>query len=432
VTPRSSRAGGATNAPNDLIELFPDTATVADGELAVGGVRTSALADEYGTPLVVYCRDTVLARARAYARVDPEALVVYGTKAFPNVALLRLLAAEGLGADVSTLGELEFTLRAGVPGDRILFHGNNKSDEELGAAATAGALVVLDALDEAERAKAAGVETVLIRVTPAIEAETHRAVQTAHAESKFGLAADDAVAAVRDARARGLDVAGLHVHIGSQLTRSDESLLAVERLVDVALHCQTELGWTARVFDLGGGLAVRHSLADPALPQPEEFARELLLRLRQHWTEPARVIFEPGRSLVGTAGLTLYRVGVVKRTSGIAYAAVDGGMSDNPRPQLYGSRYEALLANRANEPVSGTYRIAGKHCESGDVLIDGVELPEPRRDDLLAVPATGAYTLAMASNYNGVPRPAAVLVADGRAELIRRRESLDDLLAFEP
>jgi diaminopimelate decarboxylase len=432
VTPRSSRAGGATNAPNDLIELFPDTATVADGELAVGGVRTSALADEYGTPLVVYCRDTVLARARAYARVDPEALVVYGTKAFPNVALLRLLAAEGLGADVSTLGELEFTLRAGVPGDRILFHGNNKSDEELGAAATAGALVVLDALDEAERAKAAGVETVLIRVTPAIEAETHRAIQTAHAESKFGLAADDAVAAVRDARARGLDVAGLHVHIGSQLTRSAESLLAVERLVDVALHCQTELGWTARVFDLGGGLAVRHSLADPALPQPEEFARELLLRLRQHWTESARVIFEPGRSLVGTAGLTLYRVGVVKRTSGIAYAAVDGGMSDNPRPQLYGSRYEALLANRANEPVSGTYRIAGKHCESGDVLIDGVELPEPRRDDLLAVPATGAYTLAMASNYNGVPRPAAVLVADGRAELIRRRESLDDLLAFEP
>jgi diaminopimelate decarboxylase len=432
VTPRSSRAGGATNAPNDLIELFPDTATVADGELAVGGVRTSALADEYGTPLVVYCRDTVLARARAYARVDPEALVVYGTKAFPNVALLRLLAAEGLGADVSTLGELEFTLRAGVPGDRILFHGNNKSDEELGAAATAGALVVLDALDEAERAKAAGVETVLIRVTPAIEAETHRAIQTAHAESKFGLAANDAVAAVRDARARGLDVAGLHVHIGSQLTRSDESLLAVERLVDVAHHCQTELGWTARMFDLGGGLAVRHSLADPALAQPEEFARELLLRLRQHWTESARVIFEPGRSLVGTAGLTLYRVGVVKRTSGIAYAAVDGGMSDNPRPQLYGSRYEALLANRANEPVSGTYRIAGKHCESGDVLIDGVELPEPRRDDLLAVPATGAYTLAMASNYNGVPRPAAVLVADGRAELIRRRESLDDLLAFEP
>ncbi len=397
----------------------------------MGGVRASALAGEFGTPLVVYCRDTILARARAYARVDPEALVVYGTKAFPNVALLRLLAAEGLGADVSTRGELEFALRAGVPGNRIVFHGNNKSDEELGAAAAAGALVVLDALDEGARARAAGVTTVLIRVTPGIDAETHKAIQTAHAESKFGLVPNDVVVAVRDARSEGLDVAGLHVHIGSQLTRSSESLLAVERLADVALHCRAELDWTPRIFDLGGGLAVRHSLAE-SVPEPEEFARELLLRLRRHWTEPARVIFEPGRSLVGTAGFTLYRVGVVKRTSGVAYAAVDGGMSDNPRPQLYGSRYEALLANRVDEPVSGTYRIAGKHCESGDVLIDGVELPEPHRDDLLAVPATGAYTLAMASNYNGVPRPATVLVADGRAELIRRRESLDDLLAFEP
>jgi diaminopimelate decarboxylase len=398
----------------------------------VGGVRTSALAEEYGTPLVVYCRDTVLARARAYARVDPDALVVYGTKAFANVALLRLLAAEGLGADVSTRGELEFALRAGVPGDRIVFHGNNKSDEELRAAAAGSALVVLDALDEIARAQAAGVDTVLIRVTPGIEAETHRAIQTAHAESKFGLVADDAVAAVREATSAGLDVAGLHVHIGSQLTRSAESLLAVERLVDVALHCRAELGWTPRVFDLGGGLGIRHSLADPALPQPEEFARELLVRLRQHWTEPARVIFEPGRSLIGTAGFTLYRVGGVKQTTGVAYAAIDGGMSDNPRPQLYGSRYEALLANRADEPTTGTYRIAGKHCESGDVLIDNVELPDPRRDDLLAVPATGAYTLAMASNYNGVPRPAVVLVANGHGELIRRRESLDDLLAFEP
>jgi len=396
----------------------------------VGGVRASALAEEYGTPLVVYCRETVLARARAYARVDPEALVVYGTKAFPNVALLRLLAGEGLGADVSTRGELEFALRARVPGDRIVFHGNNKSDEELGAAAAAGALVVLDALDEGDRARAAGVETVLIRVTPGIEADTHRAIQTAQAESKFGLVADDAVTAVREARFAGLDVAGLHVHIGSQLTRSAESLLAVDRVVDVALRCRAELEWTPRVFDLGGGLAVRHSLTE-AVPEPEQFARDLLLRLRERWTEPARMIFEPGRSLIGTAGFTLYRVGVVKRTPGVVYAAVDGGMSDNPRPQLYGSHYEALLANRADEPVSGIYRIAGKHCESGDVLIDSVDLPEPRRDDLLAVPASGAYTLAMASNYNGVPRPAAVLVADGRAELIRRRESLDDLLRFE-
>jgi diaminopimelate decarboxylase len=386
-------------------------------------VRASALAAEYGTPLVVYCRDTVLARARAYARVDPDALVVYGTKAFPNVALLRLLAAEGLGADVSTRGELEFALRAGVPGERLVFHGNNKSDEELAAAAAAGALVVLDSLEEIGRAKQAGVESVLVRLTPGIEAETHHAIRTAHAESKFGLAPDEAVAAVQKASAAGLDVAGLHVHIGSQLTRSAESLVAVERLVDVATQCQD---WAPRVFNLGGGVGVRHSL-DDEVPDPAAFAGELASHLRERWQQPVRLMFEPGRSLVGPAGVTLYEVGAVKHTT----AAIDGGMSDNPRPELYGARYEALLANRADEPAAGSFRIAGKHCESGDILIESVELPEPRRGDLLGVPATGAYTLAMASNYNGVPRPAAVLVADGKAELIRRRESIDDLLAFE-
>jgi diaminopimelate decarboxylase len=411
--------------------LFPDTAAVdGDGELVIGGVGTSALAREFGTPLVVYCRDTVLARARAYARVDPEALVVYGTKAFANVALLRLLAAEGLGADVSTLGELEFALRAAVPGDRLVFHGNNKSDDELRAAAGAGSLVVLDALEEIPRAKLAGVGAVLVRLTPEIEADTHRAIRTAHADSKFGLVAGDAIAAVEEALAAGLDVAGLHVHIGSQLVRSAESLLAVDRLVDVAEHCRDELDWTPSVFNLGGGLGVRHNLEE-VVPDPAAFAGEALMHLRAQWTRQVRVMLEPGRSLVGQAGVTLYEVGTVKQTTGVAYAAIDGGMSDNPRPQLYGSRYEALLANRADDPITGAFAIAGKHCESGDVLIDAVELPEPRRGDLLAVPATGGYTLAMASNYNGVPRPAVVLVAGGEATLIRRRESIDDLLAFE-
>jgi diaminopimelate decarboxylase len=363
--------------------------------------------------------------------VERDALVVYGTKAFANVALLRLLAAEGLGADVSTLGELEFALRAGILGDRLVFHGNNKSSEELQAAAAAGALVVLDALEEIPRAKAARVARVLVRLTPEIEAETHRAIRTAHAGSKFGLVADDAITAVEAAAAAGLDVVGLHVHIGSQLTRTSESLLAVERLVDVAEHCRDELDWTPQVFNLGGGLGVRHNLED-ALPGPTPFAHELVQHLRTHWPEPVRLILEPGRSLVGQAGVTLYEVGAVKRSTGVAHAAIDGGMSDNPRPQLYGARYEALLANRVGEPTTDTYRIAGKHCESGDILIDAVDLPEPRRGDLLAVPATGGYTLAMASNYNGVPRPAAVLVADGDAQLIRRRESVDDLLRFEP
>jgi len=356
--------------------------------------------------------------------LDADSLVVYGTKAFPNVALLRLLAAEGLGADVSTAGELEFAVRAGVPGERLVFHGNNKSDAELRAAADAGALVVLDSAEEIGRAKEAGVATVLVRLTPGVEADTHRAIRTAHAESKFGLAPDEAVSAIREGVAAGLDVAGLHVHIGSQLTRTSESLVAVDRLVEVA---QRASGWTPRIFNLGGGLGVRHSLAD-AVPDPVEFAGTLVAHLRSQWTQPVRLLLEPGRSLVGSAGLTLYGVGAVKHTT----AAIDGGMSDNPRPQLYESRYDALLANRAAEPTAGTYRIAGKHCESGDVLIEAVDLPEPRRGDILAVPATGAYTLSMASNYNGVPRPAAVLVADGDAELIRRREALDELLRFEP
>jgi diaminopimelate decarboxylase len=355
----------------------------------VGGVRTSALASEFGTPLLVYCRATVLARARAYARVDPSSLVVYGTKAFPNVALLRLLADEGLGADVSTAGELEFALRAGLAGERIVFHGNNKSDAELRAAAEARALVVLDSREEIERAHAAGVGAVLIRLTPGIEADTHHAIRTAHAESKFGLAPDDAVAAVGEARSAGLDVAGLHVHIGSQLTRADESVLAVERMLDVARRCAD---WTPRMFNLGGGLGVRHN-SEETVPDVQEFAGGLVRLVQARWREPVQLVLEPGRSLVGQAGLTLYEIGAVKGTT----AAVDGGMSDNPRPQLYGARYEALLANRAGETAADTYRIAGRHCESGDVLIKRVELPEPRRGDLLAVPATGAYTLSTAS-----------------------------------
>jgi diaminopimelate decarboxylase len=387
-------------------------------------VRAPALAAELGTPLLVYCRETVLARARAYARVDPDALVVYGTKAFPNVALLRLLAAHGLGADVSTLGELEFARRAGLSGERLVFHGNNKSDAELRAAAQAGALVVLDALEEVERAQAAAVRSVLVRLTPGIEAETHHAIRTAHAESKFGLSPDDAVAAVASARTAGLDVAGLHIHIGSQLTRAEESVAAVERMVEVARRCE---GWEPRVFNIGGGLGIRHTLGEKA-PDIEAFAGELVRQVRARWPQPVRLILEPGRSLIGQAGLTLYEVGAVKGTT----AAIDGGMSDNPRPQLYGARYDAMLANRADEPATASYRIAGKHCESGDVLIEAVDLPQLRRGDLLAVPATGGYTLSMASNYNGVPRPAAVLVGDGRAELIRRREAVDDLLRFEP
>jgi diaminopimelate decarboxylase len=408
--------------------LFPETTAIEGGELSVGGVRASELAAEFGTPLVVYCERTILDAARAYREAAPDALPLYSLKAFPNVALLRLLAAEGFGADVSTLGELAFARRAGIEGERIVVHGNNKSDEELRAAAEADVLfVVLDALDEAERAAAAGLRRVLVRVTPGIEADTHEKIRTAHHGSKFGLPPDDALRAAAAAREAGLEVAGVHLHIGSQLLDPRAGLETIDWLKDFAAR-----EWVPDVVDLGGGLGIRYVEGERP-PEIREFVRTLLARLADGWPgELPQVILEPGRSLVGQAGLTLYRVGVVKRASDeITYVAVDGGMSDNPRPQLYGARYSAILANRADEEAVHSYDVCGKHCESGDVLIEGVRLPEPRRGDLLAVPATGAYTLSMGSNYNAVPRPAAVLVADGHARVIRSRETLDDLLRQE-
>jgi diaminopimelate decarboxylase len=413
-----------------VLELFPFSAQVADSELTLGGVGAGQLADTYGTPLVVYCEATLRAQARAYRAAAPDALVVYGSKAFPNVALMRILAEEGIGADVSTLGELAVASAAGIGGERIFFHGNNKSDEELRGAAAAGATVVLDAPDEPARAAAAGVRRALVRLTPGVVAVTHESIQTAHDESKFGLAAEPALAVVAEARRLGIDVAGVHFHVGSQLARIDESLVAVERLAAFCERARTELDWTPEVLDIGGGLGIRYT-RDEHVPEIEEFVGPLVKRLRERWPDEVQIVLEPGRSLVGRAGVTLYRVGVLKESGGVNYVAIDGGMSDNPRPQLYGARFEALLANRANELADGVFRVAGKHCESGDVLIDAAELPHPRRGDLLAVPATGAYTLTMGSNYNVVPRPAAVLVRDGEAHVIRRRESVEDLLRFD-
>jgi diaminopimelate decarboxylase len=418
-----------------MLDLFPTSAAVEDGELAIGGVRASALAGEFGTPLVAYCERTIREQARAYREAAPNALLVYGSKAFANLAVLRLLSEDGFGADVASLGELELARRAGIAGDRIVVHGNNKSDDELGAAAGIGALVVVDALDEVDRAVAAGVRRALVRVTPGIEADTHEAIRTAHHGSKFGLPPDDALDAVRALRAAGVEVAGLHTHIGSQLRHLRAASMTVEWLSLFAVRCRAELDWTPQVVDLGGGLGIAH-VEDEQPPSVRDFVGEILGEVGRSWAlqglEPPRLVLEPGRSLVGRAGVTLYRVGSVKRASeATTYVAVDGGLSDNPRPALYGAEYSALLANRAGEMATGPYAVAGKHCESGDVLIGRVQLPEPHRGDLLAVPATGAYTLSMASNYNASLRPAAVLVADGAARLIRRRETIDDLLALE-
>ena len=394
-----------------MLEVFPVTAEARDGALRIGGLPVDELADTFGTPLVVYCEETLRADARAYlASSPPDALVAYSVKAFPNVGLLRLFAELGLGADVSTRGELAYALRAGVPPERIVVHGNNKADEELETAAAAGVgLLVIDAADDVPRAAAAGLRSVLVRVTPGIDVDTHPSIGTGYTGSKFGLPPDDALEAISRAREAGLDVRGLHLHLGSQLVDAQAPRMGVDWLAGFAAECRAELGWTPAVVDVGGGLGIPYVAGDRP-PSIADFVR----------------------SLVGDAGTTLYRVGVVKSASEArTYVAVDGGMSDNPRPQLYGARYTALLANRAQDEATGYYTVCGKHCESGDVLIERVALPQPRRGDVLAVPATGAYTLGMGSNYNAVNRPAVVLVAAGEVRVIRRRETLDEVLAAE-
>jgi diaminopimelate decarboxylase len=418
------------------LDLFPDSAAIEDGTLVLGGVRATALAAEFGTPLLVYCEQTIRERARRYREAAPSSLVVYGTKAFPNVAIERILAEEGIGADVSTSGELELALRAGVAPERIVVHGNNKSDAFLARVAEAGCgTVVLDAPDEPERAARAGVRRVLVRVTPGIEVDTHEAISTGHHGSKFGFTPEQAIVAIREARALGLEVAGLHVHLGSQLLDTVAPKMLLDWLAGFVAVCRTELAWAPEVVDVGGGLGIRHT-EDETAPSVAQWIGDLEERIRRdfavHGLPQPGLILEPGRSLVGEAGVTLYTVGVVKEAAeGSRWVAVDGGLSDNPRPLQYGARYEALLADRADEPTERSYSVCGQHCETGDVLIRRVALPHPRRGDLLAVPATGAYTLSMGSNYNATPRPAAVLVGDGEARLIRRRETLDDLLALE-
>jgi len=415
--------------------LLPDSAALDGPSLRLGGITAEALAEEYGTPLVVLCEATLRASARALrTAVGDDGRLFFGTKALPNVALLRLLREEGVGADVASRGELAFALRAELDGDALVVHGNNKDEAFLGAAASAGAPVVLDAADEAGLAARAGVRRVLVRVTLGVDADTHEAIRTGHHGSKFGLPPDQARAAVADALDLGLDVLGVHVHVGSQLADFDAQSETIVRLAAFAARCRDELGWLAKVADLGGGFGIRHHPEDD-VPDATELASSAASTARLAFVEAGlpqpELWLEPGRCLVGRAGVTLYRVGSVKRLSERTWVAIDGGMSDNPRPQLYDARYTALSATRVDEPVDEVVSVAGMHCESGDVLIDDVALPSPRRSDLLAVPATGAYTLAMASNYNGVPRPAAVLVRDGAATVIRTRETIDDLLRHE-
>jgi diaminopimelate decarboxylase len=412
---------------------LPDSAAIDDdGELCVGGLRLTELAEQFGTPLFVYDEDHLRARARdAVAAFGPG--VNYASKAFLCRAMARLAYDEGMHLDVSTGGEYAVARAAGVPASALVLHGNNKSTDELRLALAEGVgRVMLDSFDELDRIEALVGEglvppKVLIRLTPGIEAHTHSYVQTGQDDSKFGFGIHTGAAEQVLARAgasHAVEVVGLHLHIGSQIFDATFFERAIEAIAPwLHAHELPELS-------VGGGIGVAYVAGEQA-PSFGEWAA----RVHEAATSAgvnARITAEPGRAIVAQAGVTLYTVGTIKHIPGIrTYVSVDGGMSDNPRPVLYGSGYEAFLPRDARAERPRVVSIAGKHCESGDVLVRDVHIAPPEPGDILVTPSTGAYGYAMANNYNAQPRPAVVMVGDGRARVIIERETWDDVLRLQ-
>lgn len=417
-------------AAQQLSHAWPlGTVVDAHGRLVLGGCDAVALAREFGTPAYVVVVDDVRARARAFVEAfrarTGDFEISFASKAFPCTAVYRLLAAEGIGCDVAGGGELALALRGGFAPQRITLHGNAKSEAEIRFARESGVgTFVIDSIDDLERTErlvaedGRGPQTVLVRVTPDVAGETHSGISTGQADSKFGLSPEAAREAIARAQASPhLDVDGLHVHIGSQLLELEPFRRAVAALAPLG---------DFRTYNLGGGLGVAYT-ADDRPPSIEEYVEAKVSAVDELIGPGKRIADEPGRALVANAGVTLYAVEAVKRNVR-TWVAVDGGMSDNLRPMLYGARYEAVLADRvtaAGQPC----RITGKHCESSDVVVEEAALPDPRPGDVVATPATGAYGHAMASNYNGALRPPVVFVEDGDARVVVRRETYEDLFA---
>jgi diaminopimelate decarboxylase len=425
-----------------MLDVFPDTARVtADGHLNIGGCDAVDLAERFGTPVVVFDRATFEQRAAAYAGALAPGQIYYAAKSFCTVAICELLNEAGLSLDVCSGGELATGLAAGFPPERIIFHGNNKSLAELEKAAEVGVgRIVVDSFEEIDRLAKAGVSTkLLVRVTPGVEAHTHEFVQTGQEDSKFGFGLQDGVASEAVERAvqvPGCDLVGLHAHIGSQIFEMAAFELAVKRLAAFAKDLKERSGFVARELNLGGGLGIAHTEDEMTPDLGESVARITSAVEREfaaHGLDQPKVFLEPGRSIVGSTAVTLYRIGTVKTIPGVrTFVAVDGGMSDNIRPALYGARYTAFLANRMEGPAGPWVTVCGKHCESGDILIKEVHLPaDVASGDLLVIPATGAYTYSMASNYNRIGRPPVVMVEDGTATEIVRRETTSDLLGLD-
>jgi diaminopimelate decarboxylase len=419
-----------------LSPAFPLTSRVGErGRLEIGGCDAIELAREFGTPAYVVDEHDLRSRAQAFAAAaaaagKPELRVVLASKAFPCTAVLELFAREGLWCDVASAGELHLALAAGFAPERIVLHGNAKSEQELRAAlAHRVGLIVVDNLDEIARLQsllsepaladaAAAAQDVLVRVNPDIRGDTHEKISTGQADSKFGFAFEQAPEAIaRVGEVEGLRLRGLHAHIGSQLSDLEPFLRAAAEL--------GRLG-EFEVWDLGGGLAVQYTEDQPAPPTIEEYVAAVVGAAREHrgGGEAGTLMIEPGRALCANACVTLYTVESVKQNVS-RWVAVDGGMSDNLRPMLYGARYEAHVADR----LGGSQRcvLAGKHCESGDVIVRDALLDDPRPGDVIVTPATGAYGYAMGNNYNGVPRAPVIFCSDGDARAVVRRETLEDL-----
>ncbi|MGQ0678780.1 MAG: diaminopimelate decarboxylase [Actinomycetota bacterium] len=428
-----------------LAVALPDTASSSGGHLSVGGCDTVELASEYGTALFVFCRETFRNRARRARAAFPGATIYYASKAFLSQSVCRLVEQEGLNLDVASGGELHTALSAQFPAERMILHGNNKSDIELGTAIGAGiGRIAVDNLEEIGRidefARSARIrQSVVLRLTPGVRPDTHSHIQTGHHESKFGLPIFGGLAeeAFRQTMAaNNLHLAGIHAHIGSNIFSAQPFEKTVEILFDFLAMIDFKLGTQIEEMNLGGGFGV------PFVPGDTPFDIGVLGSLvastaatqaeKYNLTTPA-LCFEPGRWLAGNSMVTLYSVGSIKKVSDrLTYVSVDGGMSDNIRPALYQAKYAAVLANKLDEESSLRVTLAGMHCESGDLLAEGVDFPSSvRRGDLVAMAATGAYAYSMSSNYNKMPRPAVVAVDSGVARLMIRRESYDDLIRLE-
>ncbi|ACB85485.1 diaminopimelate decarboxylase [Natranaerobius thermophilus] len=417
-----------------------------DGNLEIGGCDLVKLAQQYDTPLNILDEEHIRNKCRKYRRIleqyYPTTELAYAGKAFLSTTICKIVEEEGLFLDVVSEGELFTAVQAGFPGDKLLFHGNNKTSRELEYAldCNVGRIVVdsfleLELIEKLAQKKSTRVQ-IYFRVKPGIEAHTHKYILTGQEDSKFGfsLRQDDIMKAVNFAiKSSYIDLQGLHCHIGSQINESKPYRLAAKTMMELLISIQKIYNYSISELDLGGGMGIKYRSDDSKLDIDSlmnEISQLILDMAKDSKIELPKLIFEPGRSIIGEAGVMLYRVGVIKEIPGIRnYVSVDGGMSDNIRPALYGAEYSAVVANKANYPHNNSYTVVGKICESGDVLLQNIDLVDNLTPgDLLTVFSCGAYTYSMSSNYNRLPKPAVVLVNQGQADLIVRRESLEDVI----